>query len=52
MRKWRITIPETEIELEAEDEGQALIEADSSFDFIDSARVEEIEPDEEDEVLQ
>lgn len=43
MRKWRVEII-WECELEAEDEGAALIYASSSFDFMDWARAEEITP--------
>ena len=44
MRRWRVTVPEWTFELDADDEGEALIDADSSFSFMSLARAEEIEP--------
>jgi hypothetical protein len=48
MRKWRISVS-WETEIEADDEGQALIDADSTFSFMREARAEEITPDDTDE---
>jgi hypothetical protein len=44
MTRWRITIPQWETEVEAEDEGEALVNADLKFDFMSDARAEELEP--------
>jgi hypothetical protein len=43
MRKWRISV-QWEVEVDAEDEGTALIDADMQFNFMSEARSEEIEP--------
>jgi hypothetical protein len=48
MRKWRVSV-QWEAELEAEDEGQALIDADCAFTFMSEANAEEIETGESDE---
>jgi hypothetical protein len=47
MPKWKISVNFWEVEVEADDEGDALMEADSIFNFMNEARVEEIEPEEE-----
>jgi hypothetical protein len=44
MRKWRVSVS-WETEVEAEDEGQALIDADAAFSFMSEASAEEITPD-------
>lgn len=41
MSKWRVEVS-WEAELEADDEGEALMQADSSFSFMREARAEEI----------
>jgi len=41
MRKWAFTVIWTD-EVEAEDEGMALIEADSRFNFMSEVRAEEV----------
>ena len=46
-RKWKVSIQFWEEEIEAEDEGEALITADSLFNFWSEARAEEIESEEE-----
>jgi hypothetical protein len=43
MSKWTVEIPSWSIEVEAEDEGDALIQADMAFSFMSEARAEEIE---------
>lgn len=45
--KWRVIIPETEFYLEADDEGDALRQVDSSFSVMRDARAEEIIDDKE-----
>jgi hypothetical protein len=47
MPKWKISVSFWEVEVEADDEGDALMEADSIFNFMNEARVEELEPEEE-----
>lgn len=46
MAKWRVT-SSSEWEGEAFDEGDALIQADLAFSFMDEARAEELEESEE-----
>jgi hypothetical protein len=46
MRKWRVSVS-WETEVEAEDEGQALIDADAAFSFMSEASAEEITPDDD-----
>lgn len=43
MRKWRVWVPQWEEEFEAEDEGDALTQADSRYSFMNEVRAEEIE---------
>ena len=52
MRKFEVSI-QWEATIEAEDEGMALIEADSQFSLMNEARVTEIEPEgaEDDEAV-
>lgn len=44
MAKWTVSV-DWDVEVEAEDEGDALMQADRMFDFIGEARTEEIESD-------
>jgi hypothetical protein len=48
MRKWRISV-NWEREYECDDEGDALMQADSDFDLMSEARSEEVDPEEEEE---
>lgn len=48
MSKWRVSV-QYETEIEAEDEGYALIEAEMRFNFGSEARAEEIYTEDEDE---
>lgn len=50
MRKFRVSVAFWETEIEAEDSGYALMDADGEFDFISEARVEEIYEEEEDAI--
>lgn len=43
MSRWRVMLYQWECEVEAEDEGEALMEADSLFNFINEARAEEVD---------
>lgn len=47
MSKWRVSIPSWETEVEADDEGDALVQASMEHDFMDDASAEEIVPDNE-----
>jgi hypothetical protein len=47
MGRWRVWIPDTEIELEANDEGDALMQACRSFDPMSIALAEELPPEDE-----
>jgi hypothetical protein len=46
MSKWLVEIPAWSIEVEAEDEGDALCQADMDYNFMNEARAEEIEEEE------
>lgn len=46
MAKWRVSVSFWETEIEADDEGYALMDADSEFIFMSEARAEEIEEEE------
>lgn len=46
MSIWRVLVPQWECEVEADDEGEALMEADSLFNFMGEARAECIEDEE------
>ena len=46
MTKWIVMVPQWEEEIEAEDEGDALIQADRSFDFWREAMAERVEEEE------
>lgn len=46
MRRWRVTVC-SEIEVEAEDEEDAVLAADAIFSFLVEAEAEEIEGDDE-----
>ena len=48
MRKWEVSVSWSRT-FEAEDEGDALIQADGSFSFMSEARCEEIEPEDVEE---
>jgi len=48
MSKWRVSISWSR-EYEADDEGEALMQADGDCNFMGEARAEEIYPDEEEE---
>lgn len=43
MAKWRVTIPQWEIEVDANDEGDALVQASLNFEILNEARAEEVE---------
>lgn len=45
MSKWRVSVESWEREYEADDEGDALMQADMDFSMMSLARAEEIEPD-------
>jgi hypothetical protein len=47
MAKWRVTVNYWEWEGEADDEGDALMQADYDFGFMSEASAEEISDDEE-----
>ena len=47
MTRWRISVQFWETEVEADDEGDALIQADGEFNFMGEARVEDIDEEEE-----
>jgi len=47
MSKWRVTVSFWTENYEADDEGDALMQADSDFSFMSEARCEELEEDEE-----
>jgi hypothetical protein len=42
MAKWKVMIPQWETEVEADDEGDALMQAASQFSVMNEARAEEI----------
>ena len=42
MAKWRVSVNFWEQEYEADEEGDALLQASSDFDLIEEARAEEI----------
>lgn len=48
MSKWRVTVNYWTEEYEADDEGDALMQADSDFSFMNEARTEEICGEDED----
>lgn len=41
MSKWTVSVQWWQVEVEAEDEGEALMEADGQFNFINEARATE-----------
>lgn len=45
MSRWRVVLYQWECEVEADDEGDALMEADSLFNFMNEARAQETEHD-------
>lgn len=47
MSRWRVMVYQWECEVEADDEGEALMEADSLFNFMSEGRAQEIEQEEE-----
>lgn len=51
MRKWRVTVYYDNV-IEAEDEGYALMQADGEFNFMSQARATEIEPDDDEPMIE
>lgn len=49
MARWKVSIPSWECEVEADDEGEALMQADGQYSFMGEAEAEEMEPDEDEE---
>jgi hypothetical protein len=43
MSRWRVMLYQWQCEVDADDEGEALMEADSLFSFMGEAQAEEIE---------
>ena len=50
MSKWIVSIPGWEVEIEAEREGDALMDAERQFSFMSEARAEEVESEDGNEV--